>query len=302
MEGYFYIKRNTDLPYGECAINAMASYPTKESSSPSPYPSPAVPPPPPPPPSPPPPPPPSPPPPSPGPSPSECGDFSYCPSDETCCCIYEFYDFCLIYGCCEYENAVCCTGTEYCCPSDYPICDVEEGLCLKVYMTTPSVFLLLFLGTLQFTLSVCMFFVLQNQGDYLGVAAKKRKMAKHKFPWTKIEETQKTYQPLEWKRNRFAAMRWEGERWMRIMSLNFKDCQSFVLFLPPPGGATITLSCFECMVWCTLDICSKHNQQQKMGKFDFFSTGNVLEHYIYRLRLYFPVWLFVLPCSTCPVI
>jgi hypothetical protein len=20
----------------------------------------------------------------------------------------------------------------YCCPSDYPICDVEEGLCLKV--------------------------------------------------------------------------------------------------------------------------------------------------------------------------
>ncbi|KAJ4703659.1 Cysteine proteinase RD21a [Melia azedarach] len=170
IDGYFYIMRNTSLEYGKCAINAMASYPTKESSAPSPY----SPPPPPPPPLTPPPPPPPPP---PSPSPSECGDYSYCPSDETCCCIFEFYDFCLIYGCCAYENAVCCTGTEYCCPSDYPICDIEEGLCLK------------------------------NYGDYLGVAAKKRKMAKHKFPWTKIEETEKTYQSLQWKRNPFAAIR-----------------------------------------------------------------------------------------------
>ncbi|KAK9267183.1 hypothetical protein L1049_009603 [Liquidambar formosana] len=177
MDGYFYIRRNTDLAYGVCAINAMASYPTKESSAPSPYPSPTVPPPPPPPPPPPSPPPPSPTPPSPGPSPSECGDFSYCPGTETCCCIFEFFDLCLVYGCCEYEDAVCCTGTEYCCPHDYPICDIEEGLCLQSY------------------------------GDYLGVAAKKRKMAQHKFPWTRVEETQKTYQPLLWKRNRFAAMR-----------------------------------------------------------------------------------------------
>lgn len=176
IEGYFYIKRDTSSTYGTCAINAMASYPTIESSSPSPYPSPSVPPPPPPPPSSPPPPPPTPPPPSP--SPSECGDYSYCPSDETCCCITEFFDYCLIYGCCPYENGVCCTGTEYCCPSDYPICDVEEGYCLK------------------------------NAGDYLGVAAKKRKMANHKFPWTKFEQTDKstkTYEPLLWKRNPFAA-------------------------------------------------------------------------------------------------
>ncbi|XVE51469.1 hypothetical protein DITRI_Ditri02bG0043300 [Diplodiscus trichospermus] len=169
IDGYFYLKRNTDLPYGVCAVNAMASYPTKESSSPSPYPSPTVPPPP--------PPPPSPPPPPPSPSPSDCGDFSYCPSDETCCCLFEFYDYCLIYGCCAYENAVCCTGTEYCCPSDYPICDVQEGLCLK------------------------------NAGDYLGIAARKRKMAKHKLPWSKTEQTEKTYQPLQWKRNPFPAMR-----------------------------------------------------------------------------------------------
>ncbi|XAR59252.1 Zingipain [Bertholletia excelsa] len=172
IEGYAYIKRNTSKEYGVCAINAMASYPTKESSAPSPYPSPAVPPPPP---STPPPPPPPPSPPSP--SPSECGDFSYCPATETCCCIYEIFDFCLIYGCCEYTDAVCCTGTEYCCPHDYPICDIEQGLCLK------------------------------NAGDFLGVAAKKRKMAKHKFPWTKYEETEQYRpEPLVWKRNPLAAM------------------------------------------------------------------------------------------------
>lgn len=174
VEGYFYIRRNTDLEYGVCAINAMASYPTKESYAPPPS-SPPSPPSPPSPSPPPPPPPPTPTPPPPSPSPSQCGDFSYCASDETCCCIFEFFDYCLIYGCCEFENAVCCTGTEYCCPGDYPICDVEEGLCLK------------------------------SQGDYLGVAAKKRKMAKHRLPWTKIQETEKRYYPLQWKRNPFAA-------------------------------------------------------------------------------------------------
>ncbi|KAL8130332.1 hypothetical protein V2J09_019487 [Rumex salicifolius] len=168
-----------DSEYGVCAINAMASYPTKESSSsPSPYPSPSAPPPP----SLPPPPPPTPvtppPPPPPSPSPSECGDFSYCPADETCCCIYEFYGYCLIYGCCEYSDAVCCTGTEYCCPSDYPICDVEDGLCLK------------------------------NSGDQLGVAAKKKKMAKHKMPWIKPKRSEEaSYNSFEWKMRPFAAVR-----------------------------------------------------------------------------------------------
>uniref|UniRef100_A0A6N2KGG1 Cysteine protease n=1 Tax=Salix viminalis TaxID=40686 RepID=A0A6N2KGG1_SALVM len=173
MEGYFYIKRNTDLPYGVCAINAQASYPTKESSAPSPTS-------PPPPPSPlsPPPPPPTPVPPPPSPQPSDCGDFAFCPSDETCCCILKVSDYCLVYGCCQYENAVCCADSAYCCPGDYPICDVEEGLCLK------------------------------SQGDYLGVPASKRHVAKHKFPWTTMEEKTKTEQlVLHWKRNPFDAMR-----------------------------------------------------------------------------------------------
>lgn len=123
MEGYIYIKRNTNLTYGVCAINYMASYPTKESTeiSPSSPPSP-----------------PSPPPPPPSPPPVECGDFSYCTADETCCCLSEVFGFCLAYGCCEYENAVCCAGSQYCCPSDYPVCDVEDGLCLQVRYTNTN--------------------------------------------------------------------------------------------------------------------------------------------------------------------
>ncbi|XP_031504617.1 cysteine protease XCP1-like isoform X1 [Nymphaea colorata] len=116
IDGYVYMKRNTGLPYGLCAINAMASYPTKVgSTSPSPYPSPSAPPPPPPPP----------------PSPLQCSDGSYCDSDETCCCISEVASVCAVYGCCPYENGVCCVDSMYCCPEGYPICDVEEGLCFQ---------------------------------------------------------------------------------------------------------------------------------------------------------------------------
>ncbi|KAL2467349.1 Granulin repeat cysteine protease family protein [Abeliophyllum distichum] len=142
----------------------MASYPTKESYSSSPFPSPAAPLPP----------SPSPPPPSP-PLPSDCGDFSQCAAHETCCCLYEFYDFCLIYGCCAcaYENAVCCEGTEYCFPGEFPICDVDDGLCLK------------------------------SHGDSMGVAANKRQMAKHNVhALNKNEETH-----FQWKTNPFAVIR-----------------------------------------------------------------------------------------------
>ncbi|MCL7028648.1 hypothetical protein MKW94_015146, partial [Papaver nudicaule] len=120
MGGYAHIKRNTDLEYGVCAINAMASYPTKTSVSPSPFPSPISPSPP----------PPSPPPPSP--CPNKCGDHvAYCPSGETCCCILKFYGVCFIYGCCRYENGVCCSESIFCCPQDFPVCDIEYGVCLQ---------------------------------------------------------------------------------------------------------------------------------------------------------------------------
>ena len=32
INGYIFIRRNTDLPYGVCAINAWAYYPTKNKS------------------------------------------------------------------------------------------------------------------------------------------------------------------------------------------------------------------------------------------------------------------------------
>ncbi|XP_047309146.1 low-temperature-induced cysteine proteinase-like [Impatiens glandulifera] len=172
-DGYIYIKKNTTNIYGVCGINSLASYPTMETSfPPSPYPSPVAPPP-----SPPPPPPPSP------PTPSVCGEFAYCWANETCCCVFELFDYCLLYGCCEYKNAVCCTGgagnnggVDFCCPSDYPICDMKEALCLK------------------------------NEGDYLGVAGKKHKVAKLKLPWSekyvekRVEKEEETKVDLQWKR------------------------------------------------------------------------------------------------------
>ncbi|KAI3918826.1 hypothetical protein MKX01_042146 [Papaver californicum] len=143
-------------------MEGYASYPTKTSVSPSPFHTPINPPPPPPPPS---------------PCPNKCGDhIAYCQSGETCCCILKFYGVCFIYGCCGYENGVCCSESTFCCPQDFPVCDIENGICL------------------------------QNHGDSLGVAAKRRKMAKHKFPWTKCEGDYEEPQPLDltWnRRNQF---------------------------------------------------------------------------------------------------
>ncbi|XP_015066145.1 probable cysteine protease RD21B [Solanum pennellii] len=147
--------------------------------SPSPPPPPPPPPPPsPPPPSPPPPPPPSPPPPPPPyPKPSECGDWYYCPEYQTCCCELYFFGICFRHQCCPYENGVCCHGSDYCCPSEFPICDVYEGLCFKRF------------------------------DDIVGVAAKKRRMAHYKLPWsTSSKETKEMGQTLKWKRKHVAPM------------------------------------------------------------------------------------------------
>ncbi|KAL9232159.1 hypothetical protein vseg_007298 [Gypsophila vaccaria] len=196
MNGYMYIRRNTNLPYGVCAINAQASYPTQIFSAMSPFsaaplPSPMSPPtpsisppkpspvssPPPPSLSPPPPPPPPPyyPPSPPPPSSHRCGEYSYCNSGQTCCCLYEFSGYCLIHGCCDYIDGVCCSGTDYCCPRDYPICDPDEGICLK------------------------------KSGDYLGVSARKKNLAKLNVLWGKPEEQMEiTSRSLQWRK---AAMR-----------------------------------------------------------------------------------------------
>ncbi|KAD3068814.1 hypothetical protein R6Q59_017189 [Mikania micrantha] len=159
LEGYILMKRNSNKKNGVCGMYLEAVYPVSSAPSPPSPPSPPHPPPPPPP---------------PAPTPSKCGEFSYCPADQTCCCIFEFYNYCLIHGCCGYTNAVCCKGSSACCPSDYPVCDVQAGYCYK------------------------------KSGDTFGVAAKKRQLAKHKMPWEKIEEAvveAEDQLPLVWKRN-----------------------------------------------------------------------------------------------------
>ncbi|CAN4105602.1 unnamed protein product [Withania somnifera] len=157
-EGYAYIKRNTNLPYGVCAINSLASYSTKESSSTPPSP-PVLPP--------------------PSPKPNICEDaLYYCPEGQTCCCGLDFFGICLVHGCCPIENGVCCEDSNLCCPQDFPFCDVLEGLCHKDY------------------------------GDKIGIAARKRRMAKFKLPWSSgTKEMEEMDQTLRWKRNQFAAMR-----------------------------------------------------------------------------------------------
>ncbi|KAK9696843.1 hypothetical protein RND81_08G000700 [Saponaria officinalis] len=162
IQGYIYIRRNTNLPYGVCAINAQASYPIQASSAPSPHPSPPSP---------------SPPPPPPFPSPTDCVEYSYCPASQTCCCLYQMVGFCMMYGCCDYEDAVCCAGTDYCCPQEYPICDTYNGFCIKKF------------------------------GDSFGVVAKKKKMAKLKYREGDYEEeSYKATFDSQWRRNGIAAV------------------------------------------------------------------------------------------------
>ncbi|CAA6661399.1 unnamed protein product [Spirodela intermedia] len=117
--GYVRLERN--LPSsttGKCGIAMEASYPVKLGANP-------------------PKPPPSPPSPEPAP-PSLCDDYYSCPDSTTCCCIYPYGKYCFAWGCCPLENAVCCDDHYSCCPHDFPVCNVEEGLCLAVSPKSPS--------------------------------------------------------------------------------------------------------------------------------------------------------------------
>ncbi|XP_031123963.1 zingipain-2 [Ipomoea triloba] len=105
IKGYMYMQRNTGTPEGMCGINTLASYPIKTS--------------------------PNPPSPSPGPGPTKCSLFTFCDSDETCCCAWRFLGICFSWKCCASDSAVCCSDGKHCCPSDYPICDTTRNICLK---------------------------------------------------------------------------------------------------------------------------------------------------------------------------
>ncbi|GBM08590.1 Granulins [Araneus ventricosus] len=47
-----------------------------------------------------------------------------CKPDQTCCPT----NIPTIFGCCEYEHAVCCADRTHCCPKD-TVCDLEKGAC-----------------------------------------------------------------------------------------------------------------------------------------------------------------------------
>lgn len=107
--GYIRMERNIPAATGKCGIAMEASYPIKKSQNP-PNPGPS--------------------PPSPVTPPSVCDNSYSCPASTTCCCIYDFGNYCFGWGCCPLEAAVCCDDHYSCCPHDYPICNIQEGTCL----------------------------------------------------------------------------------------------------------------------------------------------------------------------------
>lgn len=107
--GYIKMERNLlTKETGKCGIAMEASYPIKKGQNP----------------------------PNPGPSPPSpvqpstvCDEYYSCSAGTTCCCLFEYGNFCFAWGCCPIESATCCDDGSSCCPHDYPVCDVEAGTC-----------------------------------------------------------------------------------------------------------------------------------------------------------------------------
>lgn len=113
--GYIRLERNVaGTKTGKCGIAIEPSYPTKKGQNP----------------------------PKPGPSPPSppvnpptvCDDYYSCPEGSTCCCIYQYGDYCFGWGCCPLQSATCCDDHYSCCPHEYPICDLDAGTCRLVWI------------------------------------------------------------------------------------------------------------------------------------------------------------------------
>lgn len=107
--GYIKLERNVHASSGKCGIAVEPSYPVKNGPNP-PNPGPS--------------------PPTPVKPPTQCDDYYSCPEGSTCCCLYQYGQFCFGWGCCPLESATCCDDQTSCCPHDYPVCNIEEGTCL----------------------------------------------------------------------------------------------------------------------------------------------------------------------------
>ncbi|KMZ73716.1 Cysteine proteinase [Zostera marina] len=107
-EGYLKMERNIADSAGKCGIAIEASYPIKNGDNP-PQPPPT--------------------PPSPVAPPTVCDSTYSCPEKTTCCCIFEYRNYCYVWGCCPLDGATCCEDHYSCCPHDYPVCNVRAGTC-----------------------------------------------------------------------------------------------------------------------------------------------------------------------------
>ncbi|KAJ7966579.1 Cysteine proteinase [Quillaja saponaria] len=109
-EGYIRMERNlVGTNTGICGIAMEASYPVKNGPNP-PNPGPS--------------------PPTPVKPPAVCDNYYSCAESNTCCCLFDFGNYCLEWGCCPLEAATCCEDNYSCCPHDYPICNINAGTCL----------------------------------------------------------------------------------------------------------------------------------------------------------------------------
>lgn len=136
--GYIKLERNVNTETGKCGIAMEPSYPVKKGQNPpKPGPSPPTP---------------VNPPPS---SPTVCDDYYSCPEGSTCCCMYEYGDFCFGWGCCPLQSATCCEDHYSCCPHDYPICDLKAGTCQMVIHSSQLLQLHFLSGSISSPSDVC---------------------------------------------------------------------------------------------------------------------------------------------------
>ncbi|XP_046864188.1 progranulin-like [Xenia sp. Carnegie-2017] len=63
----------------------------------------------------------------------QCNSTAYCQDGHTCCKLLSGQ-----WGCCPYENAVCCSDGSHCCP-EFDTCDVSQGKCLSKDQNTELV-------------------------------------------------------------------------------------------------------------------------------------------------------------------
>ncbi|GAA0152813.1 cysteine protease [Lithospermum erythrorhizon] len=107
-EGYLKMQRNIASKTGLCGIAIEPSYPVKNGANP-PMPGPS--------------------PPTPVKPPTVCDSYNECPEGNTCCCLFQFHNYCFSWGCCPLEGATCCEDHYSCCPHDYPVCNIRHGTC-----------------------------------------------------------------------------------------------------------------------------------------------------------------------------